>query len=56
MTNDADNKGRSNDETRIMKVLITGLSPFVSLAHFANIFPFSVREIRGDPLAAATPH
>jgi hypothetical protein len=32
--------------------LTTGLSPFTSF----NVFAFSIREIRGQPSAAATPH
>ena len=32
--------------------LITGLSPF----HVIYVFAFSIREIRGQPSAAATPH
>jgi hypothetical protein len=57
MTNDADDEGRSNDETQITKEtssLVFALSHH--LAYLADISPFSIHEIRGHPLAAATPH
>jgi len=36
--------------------LITGLLLSRHLTYLADIFPFSIREVRGQPVAAATPH
>ena len=36
------------------RYLITGLPLSRHLTYFADIFPFSIREVRGQPAAAAT--
>jgi len=35
---------------------LTGLPLSRHLTYLADIFPFSIREVRGQPVAAATPH
>jgi len=54
MTNDADNEGWSNDETRIMKECLSPALRFLRhLAYLGNTFCLSLRN-RGRPFAAAT--
>lgn len=57
MTNDADDERGSNDELKLRKSAITRSSLLSrDLAYLADIFPLSIREIRGHLLAAALPH
>ena len=55
MTNDADNEGRSSDELKLRKRPHHRSFPLSHhLTCLVDIFPFSIREMRGQPAAAAT--